>query len=701
MTLRTSAFKARPFLSAILLLVAPAAFSQATLKNRPKPPDPNAAPDRSSAYYHNSLAHLYEELAIANGRPDYAAQAVEEYKLALNADPTSQFLQDGLADLYFKIGRIKDAVTAAQEQVKKNPDDIDAHTLLGKVYLRSLGDMQGAGSVQMLQLAVSEYQTLARLKPKDLETHLLLGQLYGLNHDSAKAEQEFKIAQSLDSNSEDAVLNIARLYSEQGEPQQAVDALSGIPESDRSPRISFALGASYDQLKKPKQAIAAYKAALDEEPDNTDTMKALATALLADNQFDQALPIYRQLTVIDPTDVESQLKVSEIQRRQGHYDDALVTLEKAIKSNAGQENPELSFNEAVLYDSLGKYHEAEQALIAVLAQTKHANGEYSEPEKNNRAIFLDRLGVVYREENKSAEAAEAYKQMTALGGDYTLRGYNGEVEAYRDAHLWKEAVAAAADAAKALPNDRGVQLMYAFQLADTGQAEEGLALTKKQLKGSVATPSSEDRETLIALSNIELRLHRSEEAKSYLDKADALSSKPEDKMYVNLLRATVYDHDKQYDLAEAEYRKALAIDPNNATVLNDLGYMYADRSVNLPEALKMIQKAVELDPQNGAFLDSLGWVYFKMGQYGPAEDNLRKAIERTSTDASIHDHLGEVYEKTNRLQLAVAQWERSMTEYAHTLPADADPADVAKVKRKLDDARIKLAKLNTTPNKKS
>ncbi len=136
-------------------------------------------------------------------------------------------------------------------------------------------------------------------------------------------------------------------------------------------------------------------------------------------------------------------------------------------------------------------------------------------------------------------------------------------------------------------------------------------------------------------------------------------------------------------------------------MLNDLGYMYADRGVHLDEALKMIQKAVELDPQNGAFLDSLGWVYFKLGQYGPAEENLHKAIDRNATDASIHDHLGQVYEATGRLNLAVTQWERSMTEYAHSLPADADPEDIARVKRKLDDARIKLARLNSTPGKKS
>src|ERR1700687_1567579 len=198
------------------------------------------APDRAAAYYHYGLAHLYEDLAVNAGRSDYATQAVEQYKLALDADPNSRLLQDGLADLYFKIGRIREAVTAAQDQGGKKPDDNEAHTLLGKVYLRSLGDMQSPQSGQMLQLAIGEYEKLAQLKPDDVETHLLLGQLYGLNHDSAKAEAQFKLAQGIDANSEEVALNMARLYSEQGDPKRAADVLNAIPVDDRSPRIEFA-----------------------------------------------------------------------------------------------------------------------------------------------------------------------------------------------------------------------------------------------------------------------------------------------------------------------------------------------------------------------------------------------------------------------------------------------------------------------------
>ena len=276
-------------------------------------------------------------------------------------------------------------------------------------------------------------------------------------------------------------------------------------------------------------------------------------------------------------------------------------------------------------------------------------------------------------------------------------GYQGQVDAYRDAHQWKEATALAAEAAKALPKDQSVQLMYAGQLADTGSVEQGIALAKAQLAPAPGAP--DDRDVFLALAQIDIRTKRFKDAADQLDKASALSTRPEEKLYVAFLRGTLYDRQKQYAQAEAEFRKALVIDPQNPTVLNYLGYMFADRGTNLPEALTLIRKAVELDPQNGAYLDSLGWVYFKSGQYALAEENLRKANERINTDPTVHDHLGEVYEKTGKLKQAVAQWERSMTEYAHSLPADADPADVAKVQHKLENARVKLAKVSTTADK--
>jgi tetratricopeptide (TPR) repeat protein len=681
------------FAAHTMVAQAPAAASKSTAPT--KPAAPAAVPDRASSYYHYGLARLYEDMAVNAGRSDYASQAVEQYKLALDADPSSRLLQDGLADLYFKIGRIREAVTAAQDQVSKDPNDIEAHALLGKVYLRSLGDMQSTQSGQMLQLAIGEYEKLAQLKPNDVETHLLLGQLYGLNHDSAKAEAQFKLAQGIDANSEEVALNMARLYSEQGDPKRAAEVLNAIPVDDRSPRIEFALGASYEQLKKTKEAIAAYHRALDLEPDNLDTERGLANALLADGQLDEALKTLNGIVAAEPQDAQSQVHISEIQRRQGHYDEALKTLEKA--KPLAPDSLELTYNEALIYDSLGRYDDAIKVLTKLVSDTERADGKYSDGEKGNRSIFLDRLAIIYREQNKTAEAVATYKQLVALGGEFVKSGYSGQIDAYRDSHQWKEATAVAANMAKQLPNDHAIQLMYAGQLADTGQVDQGVALAKAQLAATMGSP--DERDSHLALATIYTRLKHWQEASAELNSAEALANKPDEKLYVYFLRGSLYDRQKLYDDAEAQFRKALAIDPQNPTVLNYLGYMLADRGVRLPEALALIRKAVDLDPQNYAFLDSLGWVYFKSGQYTLAEENLRKANERSNSDPTVHDHLGEVYEKTGNLKMAVAQWERSMTEYASSLPADADPVDVAKVQHKLENARVKLAKVAGTPGK--
>jgi tetratricopeptide (TPR) repeat protein len=684
--------------SRLVLAAAVALASVATVsaqKNQPQTLPPQVvAPSTtgpSAAYYHYGLAHIYEELATAQGRSDYATQAVEQYKLALDADPNSTYLQDGLADLYFKLGRIREAVQVSQDQLKKNPDDLIAHRLLARIYYRSLGEVQNTAQSQMVTLAISEYEVLVKLEPNVAENHLLLGQLYEVNHDSTKAEAQFKAAQGLDNGSEESLLNLARLYSEQGDTQRVISTLTALPVPDRSVRIELAIGSSYDQLHKPKEAAAAYQRALDIEGDNTDAQRGLANALLNSDKLDDALKAYNALIAAEPQDAQSYIKISEIQRRQGHYDLALATLQKAKASVP--DSQELIFNESLLYDALGRYPDAEKSLKGVLATTFKADGTYTEGERNNRAIFLERLAVLYREENKTDDAIDCYKQMIALGGEIKARGVNGEVDAYRDAHEWDKASAVAAAAAKETPTDRDAQILYAGQLADTGKADEGIALLQKQLNGK-----AEDRVTYLSLAQAYIRLRRYDDATAVLDKADVFSGKQDDKIYPYFLRGTIADKLGKKDEAETWLRKVLDIDPTTAQTLNYLAYMYAERGVKLPEALVMVKKAVELDPQNYAYLDTEGWVYFKQGEYAMAEDLLQKAVQRNATDPTVHDHLGQALEKQGKLKPAVAQWERALVEYSHSLPADIEAQDVSNLHKRLDLARVKLAK-NAQANK--
>ena len=229
--------------------------------------------------------------------------------------------------------------------------------------------------------------------------------------------------------------------------------------------------------------------------------------------------------------------------------------------------------------------------------------------------------------------------------------------------------------------------MLAGELADQGKVDEGLNLAKGLLNNT-----NDDRSVWLTLGQMYTRLHRWKDAEDALDKASALTTKKEDRIYLFFLRGALAERQKHYEPAEDYFRQALDLDPTNAMALNYLGYMLADKGTKLPEALKMIRKAVELDPMNGAYLDSLGWAYFKMGQYELAEENLRQAVARDQTDPTVHEHLGDLYEKTGRIRLAAAQWQLSLAAFSKSLAPDVEPADVAKLQRKLESARVRLAK---------
>jgi tetratricopeptide (TPR) repeat protein len=114
--------------------------------------------------------------------------------------------------------------------------------------------------------------------------------------------------------------------------------------------------------------------------------------------------------------------------------------------------------------------------------------------------------------------------------------------------------------------------------------------------------------------------------------------------------------------------------------------------VKLEEALGLIKKAVELEPSNGAYLDSLGWAYYRLGKYDQAEEQLVKASQRIGTDPTVHDHLGDVYQKTGRLKLAVAHWERAVAEWNKTVAPEIDTDLFASVQKKLESAKVRLAR---------
>jgi tetratricopeptide (TPR) repeat protein len=645
-------------------------------------------PDRAAAYYHFALAHMYEEQVATYGRSELANKAIEEYRAAIDADPTSAYLTSGLAELYAKTGRIRDAVVEAQDIIKRDPNNLEARRLLGRIYLRSLGDMQsGSGSESILKLAIEQYEQIVKLQPDSTDDHLLLGRLYRLNNDLQKAETEFKTAVKLQPDSEEAVTTLAYLYNELGDTARATQVLSSVPNTERSAKLYSALGYTYEQQKQYKEAIEAYRHAIEMDRDNLDAIRGLAQNLLNDGQTDAALEQYKVIADANPEDAQTYVRIAEIYRKQGKFDLALENLKKA--ETMVQDSVEVPYNIAAIYQAQGRYDEAIPIMRDLLKKSEKPDGKYSAGEKSNRAVFLERLGTIYRDQGNNPAAIEVFREIVALGGDDDVeRGYQQIIDTWRDAKEWQKATDAAQEAVRKLPASRDLKMVLAAQQADMGEADKALKDVHAMLTGD----TDKDRQVYITLAQMNTRLRRFSDAEQALDKAEALATKPDDKEYIWFLRGSTYEREKRYSDAETQFKKVLADDPEHASALNYLGYMLADQNTKLEEALGYIKRAVDLDPANGAYLDSLGWAYFRLGKYELAEDNLLKASQKINTDPTVLDHLGDLYQKTGRLKLAAANWERALNEWNRTISAEVDPADTARVAKKLDSAKMKLAK---------
>ncbi len=150
-------------------------------------------------------------------------------------------------------------------------------------------------------------------------------------------------------------------------------------------------------------------------------------------------------------------------------------------------------------------------------------------------------------------------------------------------------------------------------------------------------------------------------------------------------RGIAHDQADQWQAAQADFEKALALAPDQPEVLNYLAYAWTERGEDLPRARAMVQRAVARDPNDGAFVDSLGWVALRQGDVTEAVKQLERASELMPEDATINGHLGDAYQAAGRLREAAFQWQRALTlkpepkDAAHyqaglkALPASAAP----------------------------
>jgi tetratricopeptide (TPR) repeat protein len=650
----------------------------------PASPSQDEIATRSEAYYDFVMGHYFAQEYQVSSRADDVNKAIDFLKRAFTLDPNSQQIGDELAEIYYQSQRIRDAVTEAQSILSKDPDNLPARRLLARIYVRTLGDLSNtSGQRETLARAAEQYREILRLDPADTDAALWLARLYRLQNEPAKAEDVLHTLLAREPANEPGVEQLTQLLLDEGKSQIAIASLQGILQQAPTPRLWELLGDAYNQIHDLPNAEQAYRRASDAQPEDVNHRKELAQTLLNEEKFPEALEQYQRLTQMDGDDPDNYLRLAQIYRQLKQLDKAeqnvLLAKERAPR------NLEVIYYEASIYEDEGRLEDSIRVLSDAVTAVK-SESEFTPSRRRTLAILYQQLGQLYRETSNYTAAVNTFEEMLRLGADEDRRARVMIMETYRDARDMSKAFDAAKRATEAYPKDRSILIAQALLFGENGQADQAVSKLRALLDGTAA-----DFEIQLDIAQVYEEGKRWAEAEQAIHSAEKIQPESSGKEMTGFLLGAIFERQKKFDQAEAEFRKVLDENPRNASALNYYGYMLADRGIRLGEATELIQRALAEDPHNAAYEDSLGWAYFKQDRLSEAEELLRQAATRESHDPTILSHLGDLYAKMGKDSLAEAQWQKSLDEWHRALPAEFEPVKMAEVEQKIMALKRRLA----------
>ena len=584
--------------------------------------------ERAAAYHAFVLGRSLEAAGDIDG-------AVAAYGRAAEIDPTASDIWAELAGLYARRNRADEAIAAGNAALERDPDNDEAHRILGLVYAARAG-ASGGPAQEDVDTAVDHLERARDPLTPDPGLYLSLGRLYVTARESTKAIE---------------VLNEIL----EAEPQFA-EAL-------------VLLARAYEIRSEWNEAAAAYERAVRSNPRRTRYRRQLANVLLNAGQSERALEVLRELVRVRPDDAGGWYLLSDLELELNHYDGAEAAARRLIELE-----PDGLRGAYVLSRVLGAQREYQAMVDALEPAVRGAREGGVAP--GQIASLLQRLSVAHE---RLGDHDAAIRTLTeALGLTPSDLGLQAQLaQVYLDAGRLDEAGDLVSRAQEARPGDLALLRLEAQTLSARGEVGDAEAVLERALSQYEDQPVAH-----VALANMYSQHNRVDDAVRVLRAAEARF--PDNATVVFQLGA-VFERGQRYGEAERAFRRVLERDPEDAATLNYLGYMLAERSERFDESVGLIRRALELDPNNGSYLDSLGWAYFKQDRLELAEPPLRQASDQLQRNSVVQDHLGDLLFRLERFAEAISAWERALT-------GDGDGVDLSVLEGKIGQARSRLAR---------
>jgi tetratricopeptide (TPR) repeat protein len=588
-------------------------------------------------------------------------EALQLYGRAVELAPTDQELAEEYGIALAESGQVEQAM--AQFARVERPSTTGHATIgillaqtadnpeqLGRAvgHLEAALDAPGQGGVVRLTLvqsllrlgrgeaAAQALQPLLDERPDDVRLQLLAGQALRQMGKLDEAAEQFRAAAARPEGRQRATLELVETLSAAEKYREAADVLGGFLETEGKTlagltRLATLLARADDRVK----AGEVLDDVLSRDPDFRDALLVKAMLESREGRPEAAEQLYRRALATSPTDADAAMGLARLLVDLRRLDEARSLIDGVWRQLA---------DEAAAVDPARVEVAQERATVELIDRKLDA----ARP-------WLDRLTGVPLSRRSLALWIEYFRQR----------------EAFREGLDFLARVKIASD-----PASSRMQAGFTAELKLAVGDDAGARAALEPLL------AGDEEDVIAGLGALERRKRYQESAASARAALDRLKNAPD----VEFILAASLERMGSWDEAVPVFRRLIEGHPDNPTSLNYLGYMFADKGVNLEEALALIQRAVKLDPTSGAYLDSLGWIHFRLGNLDLAEKHLTEAARLEPYDATVHEHLGDLF---------AARGDRAKAEEAYLRAVGNEPDEPGQKER----IEGKLANLAGAPAK--
>jgi tetratricopeptide (TPR) repeat protein len=601
-----------------------------------------------------------------------SAGALASLERAKALDPQSGEISAEIAGYYFRQNKGADAVAAAEQALKLDQGNEEAHNILGTVYASwaegAVPPPPGQTEASARDKAI-EHLTAIQGSPLMATNPNMQMTLGRLNMRAGKLTVAIPILEKVSQQVPWAAEPLLLLYEahlSEGKLDLAEQSLTQAAEVN--PRYFAQLGQFYERTGNWSDAAGAYEQAIgNANPPSRDLQLRYAAALINTNGgAAKAQTVLQDLLKTSPNDTRVLYMLSSAQRSAGDDAGAEATARKVLSidptSVAG-----MRALVGVLFDRYD-FKQIVDVVSPLLKDPSRAKGREFEG-----AAVLVQLGIAQQ------QLAQWDGAIAAFTAAKTLTPDDPDIDAYLvqanlTARRFDRADALARAALARDPDQPRMVRLRAQALLKSGKAADA----NKLLEDGVAK-QPDSREFVVGLADLYADQKRTDDALRLLDQA---RKKFGDDDTLAMRAANVYEAGGRFAEAEKELRKLMGEDPLNAEALNSLSYMLVERNMRLPEAVELAQRAVKIEPDNPAYLDTLGWALFKQGKTDEAAAPMARAAAALTANSVIQDHNGDVLAKRGRSAEAVAAWQRA-------LDGDGEQINRAAIEKKIKGLKNK------------